>query len=310
MKTTIVTLTPVPPYDFYLTAAAAVNFCVQHGTNFFNGTYFKKLLTLNKKTYFTRVRSTGTIDHPQLQIEITGDTIDDQSIGAVVERLSWILGTNTDLFPFYQIATQSPTLVLLVNNLNGLHITHTNSVFEGLILAILGQQINSKMARTFGYHLIKTYGQIFEIGGDIYYGFPKATTLAATGINGLKAIKLNRQKADYIANIAHAVASNQLDLENLHNKSDEELVSSLLNIRGVGSWTAQWLLITSFGRNDGFPHNDLALIRALTTLLREKELLKPEQVLRHSQRWIPFRSYVTTYIFAAIRSGRLNSLRY
>jgi DNA-3-methyladenine glycosylase II len=309
MKTTTVPLTPVPPYDFYLTAAAAVNFRVQHGANFFNGTYFKKLLNLNGQTYFTKVHSTGTINHPQLKIEITGTTINDQSIGAVIERLSWILDTNTDLSPFYQTVTQSPSLVPLINNLKGLHINHTNSVFEGLVLAILGQQINSKMARTFGYHLIETYGQIIKMGGDVYYGFPKATTLAAVGINGLKAIKLNRQKADYIANIAHAVASNQLDLENLHNKSDEELVSSLLNIRGVGSWTAQWLLVTSFGRNDGFPHNDLALIRALTILLGEKELLKPEQILKHSQRWIPFRSYVTTYIFAAIRSGRLNSLR-
>lgn len=306
MKTTTVTLTPVPPYDFCLTAAAAVNFRVQHGTNFFDGTYFKKLLNLNNQTYFTRVHSTGTIDHPQLQIEITGNTINDQSTGAVTERLSWILDTTTDLSPFYQAVAQSPTLVPLVNNLKGLHITHTNSVFEGLILAILGQQINSKIAHTFTYHLIETYGQIFKMGGDVYYSFPKATTLADVGINGLKAIKLNRQKAEYITSIACAVALNQLDLESLHNKSDEKLVISLLNIRGVGLWTAQWLLIKSFGRNDGFPHNDLALIRALTTLLKEKDRLKPEQVLEHSQRWIPFRSYVTTYIFAAIRSGRLN----
>jgi DNA-3-methyladenine glycosylase II len=173
-------------------------------------------------------------------------------------------------------------------------------------LAILGQQINSRVAHIFCRRLIETYGQLFKISGDMYYGFPTATTLATAGVNGLKALKLSRQKAEYIADIATAVTSNRLDLESLHNKSDGELVRSLLNIRGVGSWTAQWLLIKSFGRNDGFPYNDLALIRTLTNLLKEKELLTPEQVLKYSQNWAPFRSYVTTYIFAAIRSGRLN----
>ena len=70
-------------------------------------------------------------------------------------------------------------------------------------------------------------------------------------------------------------------------------------------WTAQWLLIRGLGRTDGFPHGDLALARTLGQLLGNQRPPWPNEALDYSRRWSPFRSYVTTYIFAAARSGRL-----
>ena len=79
-------------------------------------------------------------------------------------------------------------------------------------------------------------------------------------------------------------------------------------IRGVGLWTAHWLLIRAIGSSDGFPHDDLALQRTLGLLVGGGNPLRPEQVLDYSRRWSPFRSYVTAYLFAALRSGRLPKL--
>ena len=76
----------------------------------------------------------------------------------------------------------------------------------------------------------------------------------------------------------------------------------------MGEWTAQWLLIRSFGRSDGFPCGDLALQRTISLLVGGGNILSPHQTLECSRRWSPFRSYVTAYLFAALRSGRLPDL--
>jgi len=100
------------------------------------------------------------------------------------------------------------------------------------------------------------------------------------------------------------VASGMLDLEALKNYPDEQAMETLTRIRGAGSWTVQWLLIRSLGREDGFPFSDLALRRTLARMLQRSTPLSPQETLEYSRRWSPYRSYVTTYLFAAMRSGR------
>ena len=76
----------------------------------------------------------------------------------------------------------------------------------------------------------------------------------------------------------------------------------LTAIRGVGPWTAQWLLIRALGQPDGFPHGDLALQRFLGRLTNDGPI-GAREALERSVVWSPYRSYATTYLFAASRSG-------
>jgi hypothetical protein len=101
--------------------------------------------------------------------------------------------------------------------------------------------------------------------------------------------------------------SGSLDLENLQKQSDKEIIDFLTAIRGVGSWTSSWLLIRAFGRPDALPVEDLALRRALSDLMKKGPVsLTPAYALKISKKWSPFRSYVTTYLFAALRSDLLS----
>ncbi|UCC66436.1 MAG: DNA-3-methyladenine glycosylase 2 family protein, partial [Deltaproteobacteria bacterium] len=192
----------------------------------------------------------------------------------------------------------------LVLGLRGLHIPHTASVYEALVLAILGQQFISHVARMVRTLMIETYGPSADVSGVMYNAFPGPETIVAAGVDGLRAVKLSARKAEYITGIAARVASGELNLESLQHQPDEEVVRTLTGIRGVGLWTAQWLLIRALGRTDGFPHGDLALQRVLGILVNEGTPLSPDGALDHSRRWSPFRSYLTTYLFAAARSCR------
>ena len=174
--------------------------------------------------------------------------------------------------------------------------------------AILGQQISTHVAHMLRAGLIQTYGLKVEWADELYYAFPRPEAIVQAGTDGLRALKLSTRKSEYIVDIAAGVATGDLDLESLRDIPPEQAVEALISMRGVGIWTAHWLLVRALGYVDGFPHGDLALQRHLGLLLHRGVPLSPEEALEYSRRWAPYRSYVTTYLFAAARSGALGRI--
>jgi DNA-3-methyladenine glycosylase II len=234
--------------------------------------------------------------------------LDEITLATAQHQLPWILGVDQNLLPFYGMAERDSTLSPLVRMLRGLHIPHTVSVYEALVLAIIGQQINSQVAHMLRTLLIETFGSELEILGNVYRCFPRADDLAAVGTDGLRAVKLSTRKAQHIIDISSAIISGRLDLEGLRLRSDEEVLRALTGLRGVVLWTAHWLFVRALGHDDGFPYEDFTLCRTLSRLLHSAKPLTPGATLVYSQRWSPFRSYVTAYLFAALCSGFLKIL--
>ena len=304
MERYITTFTPVAPYDFDLTASYATYFQGRYAADSYINGVFRRLLEIDGRPYLIRIRSLGTRESPELKAVFEGAGLNDRSVSEAQRQMARLIGVDQDPKPFYLMARKDPFLERLIQRLRGLHIPQTVSVWEALVLAVLGQQISSHVARLFRMRFVRTYGLAIEDNGSTYHAFPRPEVISKTGVEGLQTIKMSKKKAEYIADIAEGIVSGRLDLESLKKRSDKEILHSLTSIRGIGSWTASWLLIRAFGRPDAFPAGDLALRRTLMHLLKKEENpCKPEDALKISQRWSPFRSYVTTYIFAAVRSG-------
>ena len=301
-------LRPTPPYDFNLTAANLAYFRGRYGADIFENGTFRRLLDLRGRLVVAAVYSTGTVDSPHLVVELTGEHLDDAANTSACCQLAWILNTDDDLAPFYDMALRDAGVAPLVKMLHGLHLPHTSSTYEALVLVILGQQISFQVARMLRTLLIETFGPRMELDGETYYAFPRPEVLVAAGVDGLRDIKFSARKAEYILDIAARVSSGELDLEGLCGRPDEEVVRLLTNIRGVGLWTAHWLMIRSLGHTDGFPHGDLALQRNLGVLANGGGPMSADEALEYSRRWSPYRSYVTGYLFAAARSARISEL--
>ncbi len=304
MQTTTFTLHPKPPYDFGLTASYTVYNRGRYGADVFEGGKLRRLLDLGDTLALATVRSLGTVDAPCLEVELTRPGLDDSAVERARGLLAWMLGADDDLTPFYDMALADTHLSALAKALWGLHIPRTASVYEALVLAILGQQISTHVARILRTLLIETYGLSAEIGGTRYFAFPRPETLVEAGVDGLRAIKFSQRKAEYVVGIASRVASGELALDELRDKSSEDVVKALTAIRGVGPWTAHWLMIRSLGHPDGFPHGDLALQRTMGALVNGGAPMSPQDALAFSERWSPYRSYVTTYLFASVRLGK------
>ena len=292
------------PYDFDLTASYATNFQERYAADSYIDGVFSRLLEIRGNRCLLEISSVSEMNAPELRLVIKGDNLDDTIISEAKRQASRLLGVDQDLKPFYLMAGKEPFLNELICRFKGLHIPQAASVWEGLVSAILGQQISAHVAKLLRMNLVRTYGTALTDNDLTHYTFPGPEVIAKIGVVGLQAIKISKNKAKYIVDIAEGIVSGRLDLEKLQKLSDKEIIDFLTSIRGIGSWTVSWLLIRAFGRPDAFPAGDLALRRTLNDfLIKGDSPLTPTNAIKISERWSPFRSFVTTYLFAGVRSG-------
>ncbi len=163
--------------------------------------------------------------------------------------------------------------------------------YEALIDAIITQQISDAAGKAIG----KRFRDIFST-----YPLPKEvlnkndSTLLSSG--------LSKRKVEYIKNISSAIISNQINLEKISNKKDEEIIKDLTEIKGIGRWTAEMFLIFGLGRLDILPLGDLGLRKGIQTLYSFNENPTDENIIKIAQKWRPYRTIATWYIWRGVRN--------
>jgi len=294
---------PVPPFNFELTAGYHTYFQSRYGTDTMEDGVYRRLLDLDDKLVLASVRSIGTLDAPELALELQGPELSPDDVESATDRVSWLLGVDQDLAPFYELGRADQAMAGLVEQFYGLHLPHTASVFEALVLAVLGQQISTSVARIIRTLLIETFGPSAEFDGEIYYAFPRPASIWASSPAELHTMKLTQRKSEYVHGLAGSALDPEMGLERLEELTDREIVEKLVALRGVGMWTAQWALIRAVGRPDALPLGDLALRRVVSRLFMDGDDVNDAKVEEIAQRWSPYRTYATVYLFSALRTG-------
>lgn len=307
MPATTIRTRPEPPYDFRLTADYATYNSERHGADFLRGGTLSRALDAGGETAIVSIRSVGEVDAPELEIRISaGADLDAAALDRTLDAALRLAGARTDLRPFYAALAPDDPMSDFARRLRGLGLPQTPTPFEGLVLAILGQQISNHVARVLRDLLVDEFGETITIDGETRTAFPSPVALAAAGPDALRAIKFSARKAEYICGIASQVADGRLDLDAIGALPSEDAIERLVALRGVGPWTAHWLLIRSYGRPDGFPSGDLAIQRNMGILYGDGSRMTETAARAASERWKPHRSLATTYLFAAARLGMIS----
>ena len=88
--------------------------------------------------------------------------------------------------------------------------------------------------------------------------------------------------------------------EQLQEMSDEEIIQEIITIKGIGRWTVEMLLIFTLGRPDVLPAGDLGVRKGFALTYRRKELPTPKELLAHGEKWRPYRTTATLYLYEAV----------
>lgn len=156
--------------------------------------------------------------------------------------------------------------------------------FSALIDSIVSQQISTKAAITVATRLNNLVGEINP--NNIYNA----------SIEDIQKCGMSVRKATYIKGIADAAISKEIDFDKLHTLTDEEVIEKLTSLYGVGTWTAEMLLIFSLGRKNVISFKDLAIRRGIMKLYNLKELTKTD-FEKYKKRYSPFGSVASLYLW-------------
>lgn len=165
-----------------------------------------------------------------------------------------------------------------------------SDLFSVLTWAIISQQISLKAANT-------VYQRLLDLYGDGEYS---PENLLATSDEELRQIGLTRPKISYLKDLAQKAIATLPPLDTLHTLDDEAVIALLTQVKGIGRWTAQMLLIFRLNRLDVLPVDDLGVKRAIQKLYHLDTLPKATTIKQIAEPWRPYRSIAVWYLWRSL----------
>ncbi len=160
-----------------------------------------------------------------------------------------------------------------------------------LMASIMGQQLSTKVAKVIYHRFLDLYDK----------KEPKPQQVIDTPHETLRAIGLSNAKVQYVKNVAAFCIEHKINDKKLATLSNEEIIDLLTQIKGVGKWTVEMLLMFSLGREDVFAVDDLGIQQAITKLYKleglDKKQLK-EKMLTLSSKWSPYKTYACLHLWS------------
>lgn len=297
------TLTPVPPFDFDLSASIFSRGDLQFRT--YEDGVFRQALRVDDASVLLKITSTGTVDEPRLRVKLTSPVeLTRKKLQSARRLITRMFNLDMDLRPFYKAVKGDPIMARLVKNLYGLKSPVTPTVFEALIDSIIEQQISLIAARSMQMKLIRKFGEKLVVGPEKYYLFPTPEALASESLRGLKECGLSGRKAEYIKGISMLVSTGQLDLDRFESYDDiDEIREELKAIRGIGDWTAEMTMIRGLHKMDSIPADDIGLQAKLAHFYRKGGRATSEDLRRVAQNWGEYRGLGGYYMIMAHHVG-------
>lgn len=206
----------------------------------------------------------------------------------------------TDLKPFYSKVSEDKLLGALVEKHFGYRIIGQPDLFESLVWAVLGQQINLQFAYTLKQRFVEKFGTRFNWNQRDHFLFPLPELVSTLNDDLLLPLQFSRQKSKYTVNIGEAFASGVVSKEKLRGLPLIEAKEELMKIKGIGNWTANYALMKTFRYPDAFPLEDAGIHNAIKNLKRMKTKPTLDQVRRVFKKYKGWEAYATLYLWKSL----------
>ena len=229
-----------------------------------------------------------------LRLTITGAKAD--QLTRIIAHARQVLDLNTNHAIVCQWLRKDKLLKKLIKPQDRLALPGAWDAFEYLIRAIIGQQVSVKAARTLTQRIIHKFGVPLALEGvekeESYLQFPRASILANADLSGLG---LTTRRIETIQRIAQAQVDGDICTD--QNTDLEELKTALLDIKGIGPWTVDYLLMRGFFQPDIWLDTDLGVINAFKKV---DENVDKKHLRLRAENWSPWRSYAVLALWRTL----------
>ncbi|MFC4307291.1 DNA-3-methyladenine glycosylase family protein [Cohnella boryungensis] len=259
-----------------------------------------KTIPLGGKTPFFEVSG---LEPGFLQVRsLDGDTrwSPDEELAIVQYTRDWF-DLDNDLSPFYAMSRNDPVLRDVVKRLYGLRNMGIPDLFEALCWGIIGQQINLAFAYTLKRRLVEAFGrQVRRVDIDCWL-FPTPEAIARLSVEEITALRMTTKKAEYLIGVARLMTEGELSKEKLlaagsFSAAEKRLVS----IRGIGPWTANYVLMRCLRYPAAFPIDDVGLHNAIKSVLQMDKKPTSAQIKELAAGWRDWEAYATFYLWRVL----------
>jgi DNA-3-methyladenine glycosylase II len=293
---------PVPPFRLDLTVQALRRRAI-NAIDRWDGTTWRRILLVEGRPLGVEVAQIAPPERSMLRVTVRGATLAPCARSAVSSALTRLLGLDWRLDDFYRAADRDHALGPLVRDFRGLKPPRFPTLFEALVNAFACQQVTLTLGIQLLNRLAEACGRGLDGPGGRIFAFPSPDDLVACAPDELRALGFSRQKALAMIELAQALAEHRLDLDGLEDLDDAAAVERLQRLRGVGRWTAEYVLLRGLGRLHVFPGDDVGARNNLQRWLGLLEPLGYDGVQRSLARWAPFQGLV--YLHLLLRGLQL-----
>jgi DNA-3-methyladenine glycosylase II len=275
-----------PPFRLELTVWALRRRSINQ-MDCWDGSTYRRVIDAGHGPVEVAVTQVGSAEAPRLHVGVTGA----MSGGAprrVRQTLDRVLGLDVDLLPFYKVAAAEPRLNDLAIRFRGMRPPRFPTIFEALANGIACQQLSLEAGLTLLNRLAAAHGQVVPRLPNTGRTFPQPHDLAGVSLESLRALGFSRSKCTAIIGIASAVQRDDMDLDGLDRLDDDALQARLDELRGVGRWTAEYVLLRGYGRLDVFPGDDIGARNGLQRWLGLRRPLDYKRTKAILRQWHPY----------------------
>jgi DNA-3-methyladenine glycosylase II len=292
------TLTPTPPFDFSKSLQFLGIFGPTKNEQTVSTHSLTKAISIDGQTVVFQLTSIGTTEKPGLEYTLFSAKPFSQAMeNAVVERITFFLSLKDDLQPFYRLGRADPDFAPIIEHLYGYHQVKFLSPFENACWAVLTQRNPMKIAQQTKQALVEKYGSSLEVSGSVYWAFPEPMQIAVVDESELLKLIRNDRRTEYLVAVARAFS--EADEEFLKTASDEEVEAWLSNIKGIGEWSATFIMVRGLGRMERVPLTEARLFEAASKVYGHGEELSRDDLKRLADKYGLWQGYWAHYIRVA-----------
>jgi DNA-3-methyladenine glycosylase II len=257
-----------------------------------DGQTYRRVLMLKNSPVEVAVSQSGGPSAARLQATLRGSRILPETKVLAVQSLERLLGLRINLTEFYRRAGTDKKLCPLVKRFRGTKPPRFPTLFEGLINAIACQQMSLSLGIILLSRLAENFGRSNETTGEKAYAFPRPEDLVDLEPGDFRELGFSLQKGRAIVALARLCAAGEIHLEKLEGLDNPSVVNQLLQLRGIGRWSAEYVLLRGLGRLDVYPGDDVGSRNNLKRWLNLRKPLDYDAVRRVTKRWQPYAGLV------------------